>query len=127
MTDTAYTRLLFLRLTGLLAQGFLLVAATVLYAVGLLEVHLGLSLLALVLTWLVFRPAAARALAAHQWENTRIPGERSVFVRLRHLRARARARKAAAVPSDRFDTLQAVASTLVWFVFLSYLATVAPI
>ena len=128
MTNTAFLRLTVLRLTGVLAQGFLLVAATSLYVVGLLEVHLGLLLLALVLTWAVLRPATARALAEHQWDVTpKMPLERDGFTRLRNVRARARARKSAGIRPDRFDTTQAVMTTLVWFVFLSYLASVAPV
>jgi hypothetical protein len=128
VTNTAYLRLIVLRLTGILTQGFLLVAATSLYVVGLLEVHLGLLLLALVLTWAILRPAAARALAEHQWDTTaKMPVERDAFIRLRNVRARRRARKSAGIRPDRFDTTQAVMTTLVWFVFLSYLASVAPV
>lgn len=140
MTSSA-VHLYFLRLTGLLAQGFLLTAGTVLFAFGMLDLFTVVGILALALAWFVLRPASARALAAVQFDEY-VVGEHAdatgrltaytgasrmvlgEFTAPRAFRARARARKALAIPRDRFDIIQAVATTLLWLSYLGFIGTV---
>lgn len=137
---TETLRLLSLRLTGLLTQGFLLIAGTVLFVFGVLELFSTVTLLALALVWVVYF-AVVRARAAHEHVEHRLDslvtaqGEvreskaaagvtAAQYTRLRAVRLRRMARKALELRVDRFDIVQAVLTTLVWLSFLSYMGSV---
>ena len=134
-------RLYFIRLTGLLAQGALLISATVLFAFGMLELFNVLAFIGVALIWLMLRPAAARAFAAVQYEQHDLgehvdvkgrlvedtgaaPVTLDEFTRLWAVRARARARKALSLPRDRFDVTSAAVTTLVWFSYFGFISSV---
>lgn len=132
--------LLFVRLAGILTQGFLLVAATVLFAFGMLELFQSLSLGAVVLAWLLFLPAASGAFAAHEFEHNTLSEKldaRGVpalagsvaltaerYTRLRSFLVRARARKHLSLPRSRWDLSQAIVTTATWSSFLVFVASV---
>lgn len=133
-------RLLLLRLVGVLAQGFLLVAGTILFVFGMLDLFVPLAFIALALAWAVFRPATARALARSEYDehglsalNTHgVFGPKSqdrlhveAYARLRDFRLRRRARRELTIPRDRFDTTAAVVTTIVWLSYASFTVSVA--
>lgn len=133
---TPHIRLLSLRLTGILSQGFLLVAATVLFGFGMLEVFNTLAAIALTLTWVVLRPETARALAATEFTSfdlaRRVRADGTAgnglteeqYTRLRAFRTRRRVRRSISLPRDRFDVTHAVITTLVWLSYISFLSSV---
>ncbi|SDH37581.1 hypothetical protein [Microbacterium sp. 77mftsu3.1] len=132
-------RLLLLRLVGVLAQGFLLVAGTILFVFGMLDLFVPLAFIALALAWAVFRPATARALARSEYDEHRLidldpegsparGAERlnsEQYARLRSASLRRRVRRDRSLPRDRFDTTAAVATTIVWLSYASFTASVA--
>lgn len=137
---TSAQRLLFLRFTGLLANGFLLTAGTVLFAFGMLEVFQMVAGIALVITWLFVRPATARLVAADEYDSYRM-GEKVTptgaecegteagitverYTRLRAALVRSRIRRRLDVRRDRFDGAQAILTTLVWMSYLGFLSSV---
>lgn len=139
---SATARLLFLRLAGILTQGFLLTAATVLFAFGMLELFQVLALLVFALTWLVLRPAAAHALARSEYAehglaravdaagaplaNAKATGiTEAQYASLRAILVRRRVRKSVGVPRDRFDSAQAILTTLAWLAYLGFYSSVA--
>ena len=129
MTESTL-RLLFLRLSGILVQGFLLVAATVLFVFGMLEVFQILALLALATTWLGFRPPTARALARHEYtaHDVKSSGDgitAAQYASLRAILTRFHLRRRLHITRDRFDGAQAILTTLVWAAYLGFYSSVA--
>jgi hypothetical protein len=138
---SSHLNLLFLRLAGLLAQGFLLVASAVLFAFGLLELYTALAILAFALAC-VTRLAASRARALYEHAERELgkavdargraiehKGTAGItgpaYARLSAFLTRFRVRRALGLPRDRFDTVQLVVSTLVWLSFLTFFASVS--
>lgn len=134
-------RLLFLRLTGILAQGFLLTAGTLLFAFGMLELFNLLAAVAVAIAWFTLPPAVARARAAAEYaehglgsrvDATGAPvvGKHAVgiteaeYTRLRALRTRSRIRMALSIPRDRFDLAQVIVTSTVWVAYLGFIGSV---
>lgn len=133
-------RLYFLRVTSLLSQGALLIAATVLFAFGMLDLFNVIALIALALIWVLLRPAATKEARGIEYEqhdlgnhvdstgralNTGTTGitlER--YLSIRGLRARARTRKVLGFRADRFDLAFAVVTTLVWLSYFGFISSV---
>lgn len=141
MTSSPAIRLYFLRAAGLFAQGSLLVAATILFAFGMLDLFTVLAYVALALVWIAQQPATTRIIAGIQFHEHSIGGRVSPsgrlldagerdgitekkFTSLRSFRARARARKALTLPTDRFDLTFSVATTLVWLSYFGFISSV---
>lgn len=142
MTSPSRTiHLYFLRSAGLFAQGALLIAATILFAFGMLDLFTVLAAVALVLTWVVVRPAATRAAMRMEFSESTMAtllnerGERSTknsearmtwdrYISWKGRRARARARKEYGIEPDRFDTVNAVVTSVVWVAYFVFISSV---
>ena len=141
MTDST-ARLLFLRLSGIFTQGALLIAATVLFAFGMLELFQTLACLALIIAWAISLPAAVRARARDEYirhdlghtvdERGDLKDSRAhvsllepQYTRLRAVSVRRRTRKTLNLTRDRFDLTAAAVASLVWLSYLGFLSSVA--
>lgn len=141
MTSPTALHLYFLRLIALLAQSALLIAGTVLFAFGMLDLFTVLAALALLVTWAVLHPAASRARSALEYDQHRIgenvddagraregAGRTGItlarYTSIRGVFARVRARKALAIRADRFDLAFAVLTTLVWLSYFGFIGSV---
>lgn len=137
----ATMHLYFLRLSALLTQSALLIAGTVLFAFGMLDLFNVLAVIAVALAWLIFCPATVRALARvqhplHELATHVDAAGRPLtsgsthgvtveqFSALRAFRARSRARRTLLIPRDRFDMALATTTTLVWLSYFGFIGTV---